>query len=144
MRGQWGLGIAAALVLAGCQQQKPEDLEISKAWVRLPANPGSPGAAYFTIKAGPQATTLYSVSAENAIRAEMHDTVMDGGVMSMKKIDRIDIAAGQTVEFKPGGKHVMLYNLNPAIEAPRSVPLVFTFTDGRRFTINAQSVEAGK
>ena len=31
----------------------------------------------------------------------------------MKKVDSVPIPAGGTVAFQPGGRHVMLYDMNP-------------------------------
>ena len=67
-----------------------------------------------------------------------------GSMMSMKPIEGgIEIPAGGAVEFKPGGKHVMMFNVNPGIVPPRTLPMIFTFASGERITVDAEVKRAG-
>jgi copper(I)-binding protein len=70
------------------------------------------GAGYLAItNNGTTAERLLAVEAEFP-RVMVHDTKMEDGVASMFHIDAIDIAPGETVELKPGGKHVMFMGLD--------------------------------
>jgi copper(I)-binding protein len=46
----------------------------------------------------------------------MHTMAMDGDVMTMREVDAVDLPAGQTVEFKPGGFHLMLMGLKAPLK----------------------------
>ena len=49
---------------------------------------------------------------------EIHEMVMDGDVMKMRKLDAgLDIPAGSTVELKPGSYHLMFMELKAPLEA---------------------------
>ena len=53
-------------------------------------------------------------------------TKMDGGVMKMGAVPSLELPAGQAVELKPGGYHVMLMGLKQQLKAGDSVPLTLT------------------
>lgn len=139
MRAIFAIGLAGA-VLAGCQQA---ELAVEDAWVRLPAVAGRPGAAYFTVQGGGQAANLVAVSSPAAIRAEIHEMKHEGGMMTMAPIKDVAIAAGERIEFKPGGKHVMLYDLSPSVRAGGTIPLRLSFADGKMVEVNAAVRAAG-
>ncbi len=133
--------LPALIVLCACNTQ-PASLAVEDATVRLPAVPGNPGAAYFTIKGGQKAETLISVTSPVVIRTEMHDSVMKNGVMTMTPIEGgIEVPAGGTLSFAPRGKHVMLYDVKPG--AQDSVTLNFTFASGTTLTAPAKVLKAG-
>jgi copper(I)-binding protein len=56
---------------------------------------------------------------------------MEGDVMRMRAISGLDLPAGQTVELKPGGYHVMLMDLKTALRKDSSVPLTLVFRDAK-------------
>lgn len=140
MRAFLALGLLAA-TLAGCDKA---ELTASDAVVRLPAVPGRPGAAYFTIHGGAQATTLLSVSTPGAIRTEIHEMKHEGDMMTMAPLRDVAVPAGKAVALKPGGKHVMLYDIAPTVRAGSTVPLKLSFADGKTIEVNAKVKAAGE
>lgn len=133
------LGLAA---LAGCAPEK--QLYVDDAWVRLPAVAGRPAAAYFTVHGGPTDSTLVAVTGNTAIRSEMHETRRAAnGAMTMAPISAVPIPALKDVPFTPGGKHVMLFNVNPVVKPGGAMTLTFTFADATRIEYNAKVVAAG-
>ncbi|HEX4693315.1 MAG TPA: copper chaperone PCu(A)C [Sphingomonas sp.] len=132
--------IAAMLIATGCQQH---DVTVEHPWVRLSAVPANPSAAYFTLKGGAKDETLTAVAAPAAQRAEMHESMGSGGMMTMTPVKLVAVRAGDSVEFKPGGKHVMLFGLNPAVKPGTTTPLILTFASGRTATVKARIVGAG-
>lgn len=140
MRGFPGI-VAAALLLASCG--KPAELGAEKAWVRLPAVVGRPGAAYFTIRGGAQADTLLAVSTPAALRAELHETMDKAGVKSMQPTRDVAVPAKSEIAFAPGGRHVMLFDLGPAVKPGTRIPLALAFASGRKLELQAEVVDAG-
>lgn len=133
---------AIGLSLAGCA--KPRVIEIEDAWVRMPAVPGRPGAAYFTIEGGPDDTSLVNVSADFAVRAEMHESMAKGGGMTtMRPIARVAIPAATEIKFAPGGRHVMLFDVDQRARQVGAMLLTFTFADGSHMQRKAYLVNAG-
>ena len=141
MRTGWA-ALAGALALSGCG--KPKQLYVDHAWVRLPAVRAQPGAAYFTIHGGKTDATLIAVNTDVAIRSELHESMAGGGGMeTMKPLASVAIPARTAVTFQPGGRHVMLWNINPGIKPGRRITLTLTFADGTRILQDAPVVDAG-
>lgn len=132
---------AVALALAGCGT--PKEIRADHAYVRLPAVKGNPAVAYFTLHGGKDAAVLLSVTSPAVIKAEMHESMAHGSMASMAPIGHLPLPANGTLEFSPGGKHVMLYSLNPSVETGGTIPLVFTFANNDRVQINAHVIAAG-
>ena len=134
--------LAAGLALAGCGTPR-EDVWVDGAWVRLGAVRGRPAAAYFTIHGGPTARTLINVTTDVTLRSEMHETMARGSMSSMTPLASIIIPADAAVAFKPGGRHVMLFDVNPGITPGSAITLTLTFGDGTRIVQDAKVVGAG-
>ena len=122
--------VMAAALLAGCGG--PAELDAGEAWVRLPAVPGRPAAAYFNVEGGREPRTLIRVTADYALRSELHETVSGGGHMAMRAIRSVSVPAGGEVAFEPGGRHVMLYDLDPRAKPGTTTLLTLTFENGQR------------
>ncbi|WP_445808986.1 copper chaperone PCu(A)C [Yoonia sp.] len=70
------------------------------------------GAGYFQIvNNGDQPDRLIGVTADFP-RVMIHTTQMDGDIARMVHLEAVDIPAGETVTFAPGGLHVMFMGLN--------------------------------
>lgn len=136
------LALGAAMTLAACGQDA--ELRVDKGWVKLAAVPDRPAAAYFTIHGGDKADHLIDVGTDVAIRTEMHETSQAGGMSHMAKIEGgLDVPARARIAFEPGGKHVMLFNVNPGIKPGSKVTLTFTFSSGEQIQYDALAYAAG-
>jgi hypothetical protein len=138
------LPLLTALLLGGCLQ--PDEISVDNAWVRLSAVKGNPASAYFTVHGGPADATIIAITSDVSIKSEMHESMagsMRGG-MTMRPLASVPVPALSDVEFKPGGKHVMLYHMNPGIvPGGRPVLLTLSFGDGSRISRKAQVLAAG-
>lgn len=120
------------------------EVSASNGWVRLPAVAGQPGAAYFTVQGGATPDTLLAVSSRAALKAELHESMKgDHGMMSMAPLKDVAVPAGGKLEFAPGGRHVMLFSIGPAVKPGQKVPLELSFASGKTLKIDAQVVGAG-
>jgi copper(I)-binding protein len=88
-------------------------LKISAPWARATPKGASVGGGYMMItNTGAVPDRLVSGSTEISSRFEVHEMKMEGGVMKMRPVaNGIEIKPGQTVEFNPGGYHVMFVGL---------------------------------
>lgn len=108
---------------------KVGDLEITGAWARAML-PGQPiGGAYLTIaNTGNAADKLVGVSSPDAAKVEVHTMSMKDNVMVMRPVEGgLEIPAGQTVELKPGGYHMMFMGVKEAFTEGASVPVTLEF-----------------
>ena len=62
---------------------------------------------------------------------------------AMKPLDGVDLPAGGRVVFAPGGRHVMLFGIDPVVKPGTAVPLRFGFDDGSTTEAEAKTVAAG-
>lgn len=88
-----------------------------------------------------QGGRLVGASSPVAGVVEVHEMAMEGNVMKMRALaDGLALPAGQTVELKPGGYHVMLMDLKQPLEAGSTVPvtLVFEGADKKRDSVELQ------
>ena len=104
------------------------------AWARSAiAQQGSTGA-YMTLTAR-EPLTLVGADTPAAGIVEIHEMRMEGDVMKMRAVTGLDLPAGQAVELKPGGYHVMLMDLKAPLAKGSTVPVTLTFK-------NAQGAES--
>lgn len=133
---------AVALTLTACSQ--PAQIYVEKGYVRLPAVKGNPGVAYFTVHGGDADTRLLSVTAPSVIKTELHESMMMSGSMaSMKPMADLPVPAKATITFAPGGKHVMLYTINPSVKPGSVMTLFFTFSNNLKIEYAAPVIGPG-
>lgn len=84
---------------------------------------------------------LVGASSPVAGVVEIHEMAMDGNVMKMRAIPGLPLPAGQAVELKPGGHHVMLMDLKQALQPGQTVPitLVIEGAGGQRETVQVSA-----
>jgi periplasmic copper chaperone A len=135
---------AALLLLSACNRQPEEPaVEVEEAMVMLPAVSGRPGAAYFTLRSNNDPTKIVSVSSPKVERIELHETREEKGVSRMAPIEDLNFPAGGVMEFKPGGRHAMLFGLDSSLKAGDRIPITFTFEPVPPVTAEAEIHAAG-
>ena len=101
------------------------DVKLDNAWVRTPA-PGQKATGAYVELTSVSDAALVSAASPLAERVELHTMTLDGGVMRMRSIPRIELPAGKTVKLAPGGMHLMVFNLKQPLKAGDKLPLVLT------------------
>lgn len=128
--------LTLASTLAGCDES-PESIGLKSGAVVTNPVAGRPSAGYFTLVNGPKDLVLEYARVPLAVRTEMHETLDEGGRMIMKPIDRVRIPANSTLEFKPGGKHLMVFDLDPTATRIGRAVIQLRFSDGSQIEYNA-------
>lgn len=126
--------LACSLALASSAwAQSP--VQVQDAWARATVANQSATGAFMKLTA-PAATRLVEARSPLAGIVEVHEMKLEGDVMRMRAVSVLPLPAGQTVELKPGGYHVMLMDLKGPVKAGDAVPLTLVFegADGKRFT----------
>jgi periplasmic copper chaperone A len=100
--------------------------------------PMSVGALYFTVTNHGQASdTLAAVKTSVAQASEFHGTTKAGGVMSMAPLSGgVVVEPGATIEFAPGGYHVMLIGLTHDLTLGGSFDATFSFKNAGDVTVH--------
>jgi hypothetical protein len=110
---------------------------VEGAWARSTVAGQAGGGGFLTITSA-TADRLVSASAPISKTVELHTMQMDGNVMRMREIPAIEIPAGQTVELKPGGLHVMFIGLTQTLDNGASFPLTLRFEKAGEVKVDVQ------
>ncbi len=114
-----------------------KDVAVSDGWARASAGVNGVGAAFLTIhNMSSNADKLVSASTPVAKTAELHSHAEMNGVMTMRKVESIEVGAGQMVELKPGGYHVMLFSLQKPLTEGDAFPLTLVFEKAGAVTVD--------
>jgi copper(I)-binding protein len=138
-----GAGCTAAATPAPTLAPTPAAPVVSGAWVRPPMGADRPAAGYLTIaNPGSQADALIAAASAISMTTEIHETTtMSGGMSGMQPVAKIEVPAGETVELKPGGYHLMFMNPK-TLTVGDTVDIELTFEKAGKVTIQAE-VKAG-
>ena len=121
------LALTALAVVVAAQTAA---VKVEGAWARATV-PGQKGTgAYMNITAK-DGTRLVSVSSPAAGVSEVHEMKMENDVMKMRAVSGLDLPAGQTVQLKPGGYHLMLMDLKAPLMKESTVPVTLRFKDAK-------------
>lgn len=139
------LVIVAALWLCGPaafgQEVRAGSLAVLHSYAR-PTAPSQPtGAGYLSVVNTGADDRLVSASAPVAQSVQLHSMRMEGDVMRMREVAAIELPAGQTVELKPGGWHLMFIGLKTSLAAGQSFPVKLKFEKAGTVTVEMK-VEA--
>ncbi len=119
------------------------ELELMEGYVRA-MPPGQPNTAAFMLVRNPadKDVKLTSATTSAASTAEFHTHTMDAqGVMRMRAVESVTVAAKGQFEFKPGAYHIMLMGLNKPLTPADTVRLTLTDSEGQQhqLTLPVQS-----
>lgn len=111
-----------ALMLGLSSSMASASVTVSDCMIREPAPGADKTGLYFTLTYQPDEETqslrlpapeaLYGAVVPQLTRhTELHDMKHVDGVMTMTRIPQLPLKPGSTVTLKPGGHHVMLFDL---------------------------------
>lgn len=143
-----GTAVAVAmLALAGpawAGDAKVGAIEIRSAWARATPPKAPAGGAFLTItNTGDATDNLLGATTDVAKTAELHTHLQQGDVMRMVALGNVEVQPGKTVEFAPGGLHVMLMGLKQPLTEGQSFPLVLDFAQAGKVTVTVDVKAAG-
>ncbi len=122
------VGIALAIILGFAAPALAGDVSAVKAWARATSPANKTGIAFVTLaNLGASPDSLTGAATPVAANVEFHAHVHKDGLMKMQPQPKVELAAGQTLEFNPGGLHLMLVDLKSQLKPGQSFPLTLTF-----------------
>ncbi len=132
MRSLFLRGLATPLLslLAAAAFAQSPALRVEGAWVRTSV-PGQSGTGAFMRLTAAEPLTLVGVSTPVAGVAEIHEMTMEGDVMRMRAMPTLALPAGQSVDLRPGGYHLMLMQLKTPLKPDTQVPVTLVLRDAR-------------
>ncbi len=105
-------------------------LTVADAWMRLTPPVAKNTAGYLKLtNNSTTAVTIVKIETDIALKAEIHDMIMEDNRMGMEHVPELTIAPKETVEFRPGGKHLMLMGLKQPLKKGQQVDVTLKFSD---------------
>lgn len=101
---------------------------VSEAWTRATVPGQTVAGIYFDMVSAVDAK-LVGVDTSIARVAELHLMRVEDGTMRMRAVPAVELPAGKTVSFKPGGYHVMLFDLKRRLQAGERIPMQLSVRD---------------
>ena len=113
--------------------------EIENAYIKLTPPGINNTAAYFTLTNNSQASvSIVKASAKNlAERIELHEHVKIDGLMKMQEVKAVEVNTGESIDFEPGGYHIMMINLARKLTEGEKVNLTITLDSGKTIHFKA-------
>ncbi|HQZ03732.1 MAG TPA: copper chaperone PCu(A)C [Thauera sp.] len=132
--------LAIALTFALGSLPALADVTVADAWVRATVPQQMATGAFMRLTSDGSAR-LVAADSPVASVVEIHEMIMDGNIMKMNAVPGVDLPAGQVIELKPGGYHVMLMGLKQQVKDGDEVPvsIVVEGADGARQTIQLKA-----
>ena len=121
--------LAPVLLLAAAAQPT---VTVSDGWVR--ALPGRlPAGGYFTLHNPTGKTlTLQSASSPACGMLMLHKSATMSGMASMDNVETVAVPAGGTLQFAPGGYHLMC--MEPKLKRGDTISVTLIFAGGTKVT----------
>jgi copper(I)-binding protein len=142
------VAVACALLAtaraASAEDFKAGDIVISHPWSRATPVGAQIGAGYLVIEnRGTVPDRVLGGSVEVATGFEIHDVVLEGGVMKMRLLAGIELPPGSSIEAKPGGRHIMFVGLLHPLAAGEKVRGALRFERAGRIKVEFEVIGMG-
>ena len=136
--------VLAVANVASAQEFRSGDIVISNPWSRATPQGAKVGAGYLVIEnRGTKPDRLLGGSVEDAARFEIHDVVVENGVMKMRELKDIELPPGGSIEAKPGGRHIMFVGLVHPLAAGEKARGTLQFEHAGRVEVEFEVVAMG-
>lgn len=137
------LSLAALALLAGCLEQD-SNISITQSYAFVTAPSAVNGAAFVTIDNEGGDDRLITAAADISQDVEIHEMVMEGGVMKMRALtEGLAIPNGVT-ELSPKGNHIMFLGLKKPLEEGGTFDLTLTFENAGEMTFPVMVTRPGQ
>ncbi|MGR5065101.1 copper chaperone PCu(A)C [Photobacterium sp. DNB22_13_2] len=122
---------------------KAGDLHITHPWSKQVPPTSQVAAAFFNImNQSNNSDELISASSPIAGKTELHAHMHEDGMMKMREVGKIDIPANDSQALKPGGYHIMFFNLKEVPQLGESFPLTLNFKHAGTVKVEVKVEEA--
>ena len=121
------LGLALMILATPAVAGAATSIAVIGAWAR-PAARGGVTAGFFTlVNRGGLADRLTGASSPDAGRVGLHESRAMGSMSLMRPLAAAAIAGHATLDFAPGGKHLMIEGLRHALRPGDTLPVTLDF-----------------
>ena len=134
---------AALVVGLGLWSSAQAQVTVDRAWARATVPNQASSGAFMRITAQKD-VRLTGARSPVASVVEVHEMKMDKDIMRMRPAGELPIKAGQSLELKSGGYHLMMMGLKKQLKTGDAVPLTLEFkaADGSVSKVEVKAVAA--
>jgi len=111
------------------------DIKIKNAWIASTQESDDMSVAYMSLFSD-EDLILTTITSPTIKTIEMHNTILEKGIMKMRMAHEIKIDHDKTFEFKSGGSHLMLMDFKGPLKAGEKVKLTLHFKDKKNQSFN--------
>lgn len=122
------------------------DLIIENPYARATPPNAVNSAIFMTIKnGGDKDRTLVSATTSAANKVELHTVIETDGMMKMREVESMTITKNSDTDLKPGGLHIMLFELTGPLKEEEFIDVTLNFANGdkEQFKAPVKKVMAG-
>ena len=106
-----------------------QSVSVTNAWARASVKGQNATGVFMSLKAS-SSTRLVAINTPVAKVSEIHQMSVENNIMKMSALPNgLELGAGSVVELKPGGFHIMLFDLKKTLEKDSKIDLQLTFQD---------------
>lgn len=114
------------------------DITVENPYVRETIPGTSSSAAYMVIKnRSDKDVKLLAATSNISKRIELHQHLMQDGMMKMREVEGITVPANSSVVLQPSGYHIMIFALQNGVKAGEKVPFSLLFSDNQTVEVIA-------
>jgi copper(I)-binding protein len=136
----FGLGLALC-ASAGAHEYSNKGVTVAHPWARATPGGAKVGGLYLESKAQRgKGDKLIGARSAVAGSAEIHDHIMEQGIVKMRRVDGVTVPGGKSVIFRPSGYHIMLIDLKQPLKEGDLTKVTLVFEKAGEIEVDA-SVE---
>jgi copper(I)-binding protein len=79
---------------------------------------------------------LIAASSSISERIEIHEHIMEDGLMKMRQREYVEVLAKESTIFQPSGFHLMIFNLKQPLKAKENITITLHFDDRSSIDVN--------
>jgi copper(I)-binding protein len=103
-------------------------VQIERPWARATAPGVQVAGGYMTIRnQGSAPDRLVGATSPAAARVELHVHVKEGDIVKMRQVRAYDVPAKGAFELKPGGAHLMFFDIARPFKEGERIPVTLKF-----------------
>ncbi len=132
--------VATVMFLGACSANGTPDISVGDAEAGAP-RAGASQVVVSVTNSGDGDDRLIGVSTPAALGVEIHLTEIVDQRATMREVDGVDLPAGERIQFRPGGLHLMLVVPDASVEIGATFPLTMHFERSDDVTVEVDVVD---
>jgi len=127
------------LLLLSALSHSADSISVTSAWLRGVPPGQSTSAAYMTLtNSSAETRRLVAISSPQARAIEIHESTQVDGMWRMRRLADVIVPAGADFHLQPGGAHLMVFGLAPALRHGDVVSFTLQLDNNEKILVSAE------